>query len=119
MRGESYRAGAAGGAGAEWDCAAGGEESEAVNALSGERACRYTSMMSTSDSRARRANMSWGVYRLGEEPTVPAVDTSTLDERIALSMRLTLEQWTLSRLPMPTYSRAEMPGRVRRGFDRE
>jgi len=75
--------------------------------------------MSTSDAKARRANMSWGVYRLGEEPVVALVDTSTADERVALCMRLTLEQWTLARLPMPTYSRAEMPGRLRRGFERE
>jgi hypothetical protein len=50
--------------------------------------------------------------RLGEEERVDARDTSSVDERIALVAVLTREQWAFAGLPVPTYTRAEMPGRI-------
>jgi hypothetical protein len=36
-------------------------------------------------------------------------------ERVAMVYELTLAAWALSGRPMPTYSRAEIPGRLIRG----
>jgi hypothetical protein len=69
---------------------------------------------------ARRRNPErWPVraYRLGEEPETDPLDTSTVDERVALVWRLTLEAWELSGRPMPEYERHEIPGRVLRPGD--
>jgi hypothetical protein len=61
-----------------------------------------------------RARASWPVrlVRLGEEERVDARDASSVDERIALVDVLTREQWAFAGLPVPTYTRAEMPGRI-------
>lgn len=69
--------------------------------------------MSSFEER-RRARAGWPirVVRLGEEERVDPRDTSTVDERIALVWTLTRELWAFRGEPIPSYSRAEMPGRV-------
>ena len=69
--------------------------------------------MSTAEER-RAARSSWPIrkVRLGEEELVDPRDTSTVDERVALVRQLTREQWAISGLEIPTYTRSEMPGRV-------
>lgn len=71
--------------------------------------------MSTPEER-RLARAHWPIRKvaLGEEELVDPRDTSTVDERIALVWRLTLEQWSLAGWTIPDYARAEMPGRVLR-----
>lgn len=46
----------------------------------------------------------------GQAPEVP----KTAEERFAMVWQLTCDAWALSGRPFPTYSRAEMPGRVLR-----
>lgn len=69
--------------------------------------------MSTFEER-RAARAAWPIRRfaLGEEPEIDALDTSTVDERIAAVSELTLRTWALAGREIPTYSRATMPGRV-------
>jgi len=71
--------------------------------------------MSTAQERAR-ARAAWPIRKLGlrDEPLTDARDLSTVDERIALVRTLTLRQWQFAGLPVPTYTRATMPGRVLR-----
>jgi hypothetical protein len=38
--------------------------------------------------------------------------TTTLQERLAMVWRLTLDAWASSGRPIPSYSRSDMPGRV-------
>jgi hypothetical protein len=73
--------------------------------------------MTTFEERARaRADWPVRVVRLGDEGATDPRDTTTVDERLRLVAVLTLEQWALSGREIPTYARAEMPGRVvRRG----
>jgi hypothetical protein len=73
--------------------------------------------MSSFEER-RRARAGWPIRKvaLGHEELTDARDTSTVDERIALVWTLTRRQWAFSGRPMPTYTRADMPGSVvRRG----
>jgi hypothetical protein len=69
--------------------------------------------MSTFEERAR-ARARWPVRTLplGAEESTDPRDTSTVDERIAWVAALTREQWAFGGLELPTYSRADMPGRV-------
>jgi hypothetical protein len=62
----------------------------------------------------RAARAAWQIRRvsLREEPLSDARDRSSVDERIARVWRLTKELWAFANLPMPTYERAEMPGRI-------
>ena len=61
----------------------------------------------------RRARAGWPVrkFGLGEEP---ADDFSayTVEERLAMTWQMTCDAWASAGLPMPTYSRNEMPIRV-------
>lgn len=52
------------------------------------------------------------VVPLGDEPLSDPSDTSTVDERLAWVAQLTREQWAFGNLELPTYTRAEMPGRM-------
>lgn len=72
--------------------------------------------MSTFEER-RQARGFWPIRRvaLAEEELTDPRDTSTVDERIALVWTLTRQQWAFAGLEMPTYSRAEMPGKLVRG----
>ncbi len=72
--------------------------------------------VSTFEER-RLARAAWPIRRVAiedEELTDPR-DTSTVDERIALVATLTRQQWAFAGLEVPTYTRAEMPGRLVRG----
>jgi hypothetical protein len=62
----------------------------------------------------RAARGAWPIrtVRLGEEELVDPRDTSTVDERLALVWTLTRELWAFTDRPIPTYTHAEMPGRL-------
>jgi hypothetical protein len=64
----------------------------------------------------KRARAAWPIRKVGlrDEELTDARDTSTVDERIALVWTLTRRQWAFSGRPIPTYTRAEMPGSVLR-----
>jgi hypothetical protein len=72
--------------------------------------------MSTFDER-RRARAEWPICKiaLGEETLTDPRDASTIDERIALVATLTRRQWTFAGKEVPSYTRAQMPGRLVRG----
>jgi hypothetical protein len=55
------------------------------------------------------------VFRLGEEPLLDPLDTSTVDERIAMMWPLARRAWELTGLPLPQYVRSVIPGHVQRG----
>lgn len=62
---------------------------------------------------AARRNWQAHVYRLGEEP--PGDDLSavtTPEQRIEMVWELSARMWELTGRPVPSYTRAEMPGRV-------
>jgi hypothetical protein len=69
--------------------------------------------MSSFDER-RRARAEWPIRKiaLGDEPLTDARDCSTVDERLALVRTLTMRCWAFSGRPVPTYTRANMPGRL-------
>lgn len=73
--------------------------------------------MSSFEERAR-ARAGWPIRKVAmrdEELTDPRI-TSSVDERLAMVATLTRQQWAFAGLEVPTYTRAEMPGRmVRRG----
>jgi len=64
----------------------------------------------------KRARAAWPIRKVGlrDEKLTDSRDTSTVDERIALVWRLTRRQWAFAGRPIPTYTRAEMPGTVLR-----
>lgn len=69
----------------------------------------------SNDAEARRhARAAWPIraVKLGHEELVDERDRSTIDERVALVWQLTLEQWALAGLEVPTYRRSEAPGRI-------
>jgi hypothetical protein len=66
------------------------------------------------DRRRARANMAFRVVRLGDEELTDPRDTSTVDERLAMVATLTRRAWAFAELEIPTYTRAEMPGRILR-----
>ena len=61
----------------------------------------------------RRARSDWPVrkFRLGEEPP-DDFSAYTVEERLAMTWRMTLDAWASAGLPLPQYSRNEMPVRV-------
>lgn len=76
--------------------------------------------MKQSDELARseraRARAAWpgAVLRLEELPEVDVLDGSP-EELVAMVRALTLSSWAMSGVPVPTYARGAMPGRVVRG----
>ncbi|MEO6057525.1 MAG: hypothetical protein ABIQ49_11855 [Gemmatimonadales bacterium] len=72
--------------------------------------------MNQSDSAAEATNSRWTarVYRLGEEPGDDLSAHSTPEQRLAMVTVLTRRMWMLTGRPMPSYTRAAMPGRVLR-----
>ncbi len=48
-------------------------------------------------------------YRLGEEPSQDLTLTTTPEERLEMVETLSVEAWTLTGKPFPSYSRHEMP----------
>ncbi len=69
--------------------------------------------MSSFDER-RRARQTWPIrsVELGKEELTDSRDASTVDERIAMVWTLTRELWAFTGQSIPTYERAEMPGRL-------
>jgi len=71
------------------------------------------------EARAERAQAraSWPIRRttLAEQDDAGLVLSGTPAERIAMVWRITLDVWASSGRPMPTYTRAEMPGQFIRG----
>lgn len=61
-----------------------------------------------------RENLAVQVYRLGEEPGDDLSATTTPEARLEMVTVLSARMWALTGLPIPAYSRAEMPGRVLR-----
>ncbi len=72
--------------------------------------------VSTFEER-RKARAAWPIRKvaLGDEELTDPRDTSTVDERIAMVWTLTKQQWAFAGREIPTYTRAEMPGRIIRG----
>jgi hypothetical protein len=72
-------------------------------------------------ARARasaRAQWPGGKARLGEEDASAAPRDASPSELFAMVWRLTMDAWAMTGQPLPTYTRAEMPGRVSRLRDR-
>lgn len=74
-----------------------------------------------SDDQARNARAAlrrtWPIEAtaLRARPTPSAVDDPAA--RLASVWRLTLDCWAIAGRPLPTYSRADMPGRILRLAD--
>lgn len=72
-------------------------------------------------ARRRQRAEEWPVrrYALGHEPPLDPLDSTTVDERLALMWPLAIEMWELSGREVPDYRRDEAPGNLRRpGQDR-
>lgn len=71
--------------------------------------------MSTFEERRRR-RLGWPIRKvpLGEEELADPRIPQSVDERIAMVWSLTLQQWAFAGLPIPRYTRSEMPGRILR-----
>jgi len=64
------------------------------------------------ERRALRGAWPIRAVPLEQEGAVDRRVVSTVDERLALVHTLTLQLWAFAGRPLPTYSRAEMPGRI-------
>jgi hypothetical protein len=64
---------------------------------------------------ARRAGWPGSKSRLGDADDAVSTKATTPSERVAMVWSLTLDAWAMSGKPLPTYTRAEIPGRVVRG----
>ena len=66
---------------------------------------------------ARRANWPVRRYDLGAEPDDEWQGT-TVEQRLQMMWRLALDAWASSGQPLPSYERAQIPGKViRRAHD--
>jgi len=71
--------------------------------------------MSEADARARaarRANWPGARYALGHEPDADLRATTTSSERLDMMWQLALDAWAMTGRPIPSYTRAETPGRL-------
>ena len=68
----------------------------------------------------RRARAAWPVQRfaLGDEPSDDLSDVTTPTERVAMMWPLALAGWRLAGLPIPTYDRTNLPGKLWRPGER-
>ena len=66
---------------------------------------------SVEERRAARADWPVRKFRLGEEP-VDDYSTYTAGERMMMVEQLSKDAWASAGLPMPRYSRREMPVRI-------
>ena len=73
----------------------------------------YIPGVSTFEER-RRARAGWPIRAipLEEEGRIDPRDATTVDERVALVWTLTRELWAFTGQPIPTYTRAEAPGKI-------
>lgn len=75
--------------------------------------------MSERAQRARqREHWPGSLTTLAEQADAAIVRGETAADRVAMVWRVTLDAWATSGQPLPTYTRAEMPGRVIRGLKR-
>lgn len=70
------------------------------------------------DAAARLARAAergtWPIRRFltHDAPSPDLTATTSPAERLAMVQRLTLDAWAMSGRPLPSYGRADMPGRV-------
>ena len=66
------------------------------------------------DDKRHTGRGAWpvSVFPLGHEPGDDLSDVTTAEQRIEMVWELTARMWELTGWPVPTYTRAEMPGRV-------
>lgn len=69
---------------------------------------------SDEDDKRMRRSRPVRVYRLGTEPGDDLSDVSTAEQRLAMVTELSRRMWDLTGRPVPSYTRAVMPGRVLR-----
>jgi len=62
--------------------------------------------------RAQRARWPIARHRLGEEPSDDLSAVTTPVERIAMMWTLAQTAWKVAGLPLPTYDRRNLPGRL-------
>ena len=62
-------------------------------------------------ARADRSNLQVRIFPLGGEPAEDLSATPTASERLAMVAALSMEAWLLTGIPMPEYSRQEIPMR--------
>ena len=66
---------------------------------------------SVDEKRSARADWPVQKFRLGEEP-VDDFSAYTMAERMMMVEQLSIDAWASTGLPMPSYSRREMPVRI-------
>jgi len=75
---------------------------------------RYTPDMDRAERAKQRREQSsrWPVrqFALGEEPLRDPLDRSSIDDRVRMMWPLAQEGWSLAGRPIPSYTRASMPG---------
>ena len=73
------------------------------------------------DARNRRSleRAKWpgGLTTLEEQTDAAVISHGSPGDRVAMLWRLSLDAWAMSGRSMPTYERAEMPGRLVRPPD--
>jgi len=62
--------------------------------------------------RAQRAGWPIARHRLGEEPSDDLSAVTTPVERVAMMWTLAQAAWKVAGLPLPTYNRQNLPGRL-------
>lgn len=77
--------------------------------------------MSSPADRAAAARAAARSSWRGAKTTLSQLDheedlsaSTTVEERLAMMWELALASWSLAGLPLPSYSRSDMPGRVLR-----
>jgi hypothetical protein len=60
-------------------------------------------------TRADRSNLQVRIFPLGGEPAEDLSATTTPSERLAMVAALSDEAWVLTGIPMPNYSREQIP----------
>lgn len=68
--------------------------------------------MTRPDPQQVRETMPVRVYQLGNEPGNDLSGQTTAAERLRMVAELSERFWALTGSPIPSYSRAEMPGTV-------
>lgn len=68
--------------------------------------------MTASDRRAARRALAVRVFRLGDEPGDDLSAVTTPEQRLEMVAELSRRMWELTGRPLPSYARADMPGRV-------
>jgi hypothetical protein len=72
----------------------------------------YISLMKSPGDPEAHGRMPARVFRMGAEPRDDMRATTTAGERLAMVALLSTRMWRLTGRPIPSYGRADMPGRV-------